>query len=79
MYVDQKSREISAVDLYPAPTINVNNSTNIDPFDLIQKWGHDTTILYLSNSSFAKDLRSGSEVAGVIDCLFGGRAGGLYR
>ena len=31
----RKSREISVHDLYGAPTKNVNNSTNIDPFDLI--------------------------------------------
>src|SRR5271170_6535016 len=55
-----KSREISAVDMYAAPTKNVHNSTNIDPFDLIRKWGHDTTILYLSNSSFELMIANGS-------------------
>ena len=60
MYVDRKSREISAVDLYAEPTKNVNNSTNIDPFDWIRKWEHDTTILYLSNSSFELVIVNGS-------------------
>ena len=55
-----KSREISAVDMYAAPTKNVHNSTNIDPFDLIRKWEHDTTILYLSNSSFELMIVNGS-------------------
>ena len=56
----KKSRELSAVDLYAAPTKNVNNSTNMDPFDLIRKWEHDTTILYLSNSSFELIMVNGS-------------------
>ena len=58
----RKSREISAVDMYAAPTKNVHNSTNIDPFDLIRKWEHDTTILYLSNSSFELVIVNGSVV-----------------
>jgi len=41
----KKSRGISAVDFYGEPTKNVNNSTNIDPFDLTLKWEHDTMIL----------------------------------
>ena len=56
----KKSREISAVDLYAARTKNVNNSTNIDLFDSIRKWEHDTMIIYLSNSSFELMIVNGS-------------------
>src|SRR5271168_1709875 len=58
----RKSREISAVDLYAAPTKNLNNSTNIDPLDLIRQWEHDATILYLSNASFELVIVNGSVV-----------------
>jgi len=41
----KKSRGIPAVDLHGDPTKNVNNSTNIYPFDLIPKYEHDTALL----------------------------------
>jgi len=45
MCVDQKKlAKISAVDLYAALTKNIDNSTNIDPFDLIRIREHNTMV-----------------------------------